>query len=73
MCAYQGVRNITFSENFAWVLNEWPPRKININVLNELEVSNKYPKAIYKYTINQSTSMVFIINFWHIHRKSLEV
>ena len=21
-CAYQGVRNITFSENFAYVLNE---------------------------------------------------
>ena len=22
-CAYQGVRNISFSENFAYVLNEW--------------------------------------------------
>ena len=23
-CAYQGVRNVSFSENFAYVLNEWP-------------------------------------------------
>ena len=23
-CAYQGVRNISFSENFAYVLNGWP-------------------------------------------------
>ena len=22
-CAYQGVRNVSFSENFAYVLNEW--------------------------------------------------
>ena len=24
-CAYQGVRNANFSENFAYVLNGWPP------------------------------------------------
>ena len=24
MCAYQGVRNVSFSENFAYVLNGWP-------------------------------------------------
>ena len=24
-CAYQGVTNVSFSENFAYVLNEWPP------------------------------------------------
>ena len=24
-CAYQGVRNVSFSENFAYVLNGWPP------------------------------------------------
>ena len=23
-CTYQGVRNVTFSENFAYVLNGWP-------------------------------------------------
>ena len=24
-CLYQGVRNVSFSENFAYALNEWPP------------------------------------------------
>ena len=24
-CAYQGVRNVSFSENLAYVLNGWPP------------------------------------------------
>ena len=23
-CAYQGVRDVSFSENFAYVLNGWP-------------------------------------------------
>ena len=23
MCAYQGVKNVSFSENFAYVLNRW--------------------------------------------------
>ena len=26
-CAYQGVRNVSFSENFAYVLNGWPSSK----------------------------------------------
>ena len=30
MCEYQGVRNISFSENFAYVLNEWSPNKTYI-------------------------------------------
>ena len=28
-CAYQGVRNVSFSENFAYVLNEWSQTKIS--------------------------------------------
>ena len=24
-CVYQGVKNVSFSENLAYVLNEWPP------------------------------------------------
>ena len=24
-CAYQGVRNVSFSENFTNILNEWSP------------------------------------------------
>ena len=27
-CAYQGVRNVSFSENFAYVLNGWPLHRI---------------------------------------------
>ena len=27
-CAYQGVRNVSFSGNFAYVLNGWPPNVI---------------------------------------------
>ena len=29
-CAYQGVRNVRFSEDFAYLLNEWPPSDINV-------------------------------------------
>ena len=25
LCAYQGVRNVSFSENFAHIMNEWTP------------------------------------------------
>ena len=31
--AYQGVRNVSFSNNFAYVLNEWPLVNVNINCL----------------------------------------
>ena len=27
MCAYRVVRDVTFSENFAYVVNEWPPQR----------------------------------------------
>ena len=34
-CAYQGVRNVRFSENFAYVLNEYPLLEIfNLKILN---------------------------------------
>ena len=32
-CAYQGVRIVSFSENFAHVLNEWCPEWINWSLL----------------------------------------
>ena len=35
-CAYQGVRNVSFSENFAYLLNEWPPSDINVNVIHSI-------------------------------------
>ena len=30
-CAYQGVRNVSFSESFVYVLNGWPPINQSIN------------------------------------------
>ena len=35
MCAYQGVRNVNFSENFAYVLNEWRPMRITYSCEND--------------------------------------
>ena len=32
-CSYQGVRNVSFSENFAYVLNEWPLCKASNNIM----------------------------------------
>ena len=29
-CAYQGVRNVSLSENDAYVLNEWPPLAVTL-------------------------------------------
>ena len=34
-CAYQGIRNVSFSKNFGYVLNEWCPG--NINALNSIK------------------------------------
>ena len=31
-CAYQGVRSVSFSENFAYVINEWS-RTLNLKIL----------------------------------------
>ena len=35
-CAYQGVRNVSFSENFAYVLNGWPQTVSNLIQRNEI-------------------------------------
>ena len=29
MCAYQGVKNVSFSENFAYVINGWCHFQLN--------------------------------------------
>ena len=34
MCAYQGVRNISFSKNFVNVLDEWSPKVISELIKN---------------------------------------
>ena len=37
MCAYQGVRNVSFSENFAYVLNEWSLTDVFIILTGKLK------------------------------------
>ena len=33
-CAYQGVRNVSFPENFAYLLNGWPLSRKNLRFLS---------------------------------------
>ena len=39
MCAYQGVRNVSFSENFANILYEWPLRTQTVIETNSRKVT----------------------------------
>ena len=44
-CAYQGVRNVTFTENVEYVLNKWSPllrdrRQISLLILSEFKEIN---------------------------------
>ena len=32
MCSYQGVRNVGFSENFAYVLSRWPLKQRDVKI-----------------------------------------
>ena len=32
MCAYQGVRNVSFSKNFAYVLNKWALTVLDLDI-----------------------------------------
>ena len=54
-CAYQGVRNVSFSENFAYVLNGWSPY-LRILMFD----NNSYQKA----------SFIFLPLFIHFFRRS---
>ena len=40
-CAYQGVRNVNFSKNFAYVLNEWLPNEMNILITMHIPTTKK--------------------------------
>ena len=55
-CAYQGVRNVSFSENFAYVLNGW--------ALCQLQnAKSNFPKFCKVYAQNQRTNLIHL----HIH------
>ena len=55
-CAYQGVRNVSFSENFAYVLNEWPICQLQ-------NAKSNSPKFWKVYAQNQKTNLIDL----HIH------
>ena len=42
MCAYQGVRNVIFSENFAYVLNEWSLNSVEFKPSESLLLTSHY-------------------------------
>ena len=55
-CAYQEVRNVSFSENFTYVLNGWPLCQLQNAKLN-------FPKFCKVYAQNQKTNLIHL----HIH------
>ena len=55
-CAYQGVRNVSFSENFAYVLNGWPLCQLQ-------NAKSNFPKFCKVYAQNQKTNLIHL----HIH------
>ena len=46
MCAYQGVRNVSFPENFAYVLNGWPLIELFCRELSRF-LAHKCPLRFY--------------------------
>ena len=55
-CAYQGVRNVSFSESFAYVLNGWPLCQLQNEKPN-------VPKFCKLYAQNQKANLIHL----HIH------
>ena len=55
-CAYLGVRNVSFSESFAYVLNGWPLCQLQNEKPN-------FPKFCKLYAQNQKTNLIHL----HIH------
>ena len=55
-CAYQGVRNVSFSEIFAYVLNGWPLCQLQ-------NAKSNFPKFCKVYAQNQKTNLIHL----HIH------
>ena len=49
-CAYQEVRNVSFSENFAYLLNEWPLRVFIFQALQYLRKVSNHPSLVLKPT-----------------------
>ena len=58
-CSYQGVRNVSFSENFAYVLNEWPLCKASNNIMKTTCITTENAaKASFITSKNKRTNCV---------------
>ena len=58
-CSYQGVRNVSFSENFAYVLNEWPLCKASNNIMKSTCITTENAaKASFITSKNKRTNCV---------------
>ena len=57
-CAYQGVRNVSFSENVAYVLNGWP-RNGFIIYGNEFRFCKLWLKVVSSYVITNLLIKLF--------------
>ena len=55
-CTYQWVGNVSFSENFAYVLNRWPLCQLQ-------NAKSNFPKFCKVYAQNQKTNLIHL----HIH------
>ena len=47
-CAYQGIRNVSFLENFAYVLNGWPPCEIVDVFRRQANIKESVSKSLLK-------------------------
>ena len=59
-CAYQGVRNVSFSENFAYLLNGWSLHYIFIYFSNYFTVHNSISSSIFWQAFS-NTSISFVV------------
>ena len=62
-CTYEGVRNVTFSKSFAYVLNEW-----SLTFLQKFLI--KFLNILYdlrKYQVTRSRPTVFLSNAYKFH------
>ena len=62
-CAYQGVRNVSLSENFAYVLNGWPHVSTNGKTKMKypdfnIQINLFVPNAPFLYSLKTSENLM---------------
>ena len=66
-CAYQGVRNVSFSENFAYVLNAWPLTA----PISESSQIHVFLQATPIFTSASSCLRSHLFSAWKLHSSCL--